>query len=376
MVKNLSFLFVEFGCVWIDVRNVSKHYRVTMDTNKFNAIILHRKDGSLIPFTPCNKGLYHYALQDHESLNNFWSMISTVAGNAQKFTKQQYKNAVLARHVQNIIMQPGSREFMDVSINHIRNCPINKQHIQMAESIFGPNLGSLKGKTTYHAPPHFVGHITPVPHDILATHSNILLTINIMYINRLPFLMAYSCSLRFATVEFLKNCQTPTIRKKLQSVFNLYHHHGFTITKLFANPEFEALRPWFPCLDTCGTNDHITNIECFIRTVKDRSRSTYRMLPFKYIPQIVLIQLVKNVIFWLNSFPAQDGVSTTMSPRCIMTGQEIDYNKHVRLEFGEYVQTHEEQDNTMTDRMLGAICLGPTGSEHGTHWFMCVASGA
>jgi hypothetical protein len=59
-----------------------------------------------------------------------------------------------------------------------------------------------------------------------------------------------------------------------------------------------------------------------------------------------------------------------------MPGQEIDYNKHVRLEFGEYVQTHEEHDNAMTDSTLGAICLGPTGREHGTHWFMCVASGA
>ena len=59
-----------------------------------------------------------------------------------------------------------------------------------------------------------------------------------------------------------------------------------------------------------------------------------------------------------------------------MIGQEIDYNKHVRLEFGEYVQTHEEHDSSMTDRTLGAICLGPTGSERGTHWFMCVASGA
>jgi hypothetical protein len=125
-----------------------------------------------------------------------------------------------------------------------------------------------------------------------------------MYINKLPFLITYSRSLRFATVEFLDNCQTPTIRKKLQSDFNLYHHHGFTITKLFADPEFEALHPWFPCLDTCCTNDHIPDIECFIRTVKDRSRSTYQMLPFKYIPQIVLIQLVKNAIFWLNSFPA------------------------------------------------------------------------
>ena len=59
-----------------------------------------------------------------------------------------------------------------------------------------------------------------------------------------------------------------------------------------------------------------------------------------------------------------------------MTGQEIDYNKHVRLEFGEYVQTHEEHDHAMTDKTVGAICLGPTGSERGTHWFMCVASGA
>jgi hypothetical protein len=59
-----------------------------------------------------------------------------------------------------------------------------------------------------------------------------------------------------------------------------------------------------------------------------------------------------------------------------MTGQEIDYNKHVCLEFGEYVQTHEEHNNAMTDRTLGAICLGLTGNECGTHWFMCVASRA
>jgi hypothetical protein len=59
-----------------------------------------------------------------------------------------------------------------------------------------------------------------------------------------------------------------------------------------------------------------------------------------------------------------------------MTRQEIDYNKHVRLEFREYVQTHEEHDNAMTDRTVCAICLGPTGNECGTHWFMCVASGA
>ena len=54
------------------------------------------------------------------------------------------------------------------------------------------NVYCNAGKTTYHAPPHVVGHITPVPHEILAAHSNIHLTIDIMYINKIPFLITYS----------------------------------------------------------------------------------------------------------------------------------------------------------------------------------------
>jgi hypothetical protein len=360
----------------MSLNNITKHYRVTMDTAKKNAIILHRHDGSQIEFTPCAKGLYKYALQPDETLQDFWSMVTTVASRAQQYTQRQYKEATLARRVQNIIMRPGSREFMDTSIQHLRNCPVTKHHIQTAEDIFGPNLGSLKGKTTYRAPGHVAGHIIPVPPAILGAHQNVTVSVDIMYINKVTFLITYSRSIRFGTVEMLPDRQLPTIRDKIHSVFRLYRHRGFRITTLFGDPEFEPLRAWFPCLNTCGADDHIPDIERFIRTVKDRTRSTYRMLPFKHIPRIVLIHLVKNVVFWLNSFPARDGVSNDMSPRCIMTGKEIDYNKHVRLEFGEYVQTHEEHDNSMIDRTLGAICLGPTGNEHGTHWFMCVASGA
>ena len=58
-----------------------------------------------------------------------------------------------------------------------------------------------------------------------------------------------------------------------------------------------------------------------------------------------------------------------------MTGKELDYNKHVHLEFGEYVQTHKKHDNTMAQRTLGAVCLGPTGNKHGTHWFMNLITG-
>ena len=58
-----------------------------------------------------------------------------------------------------------------------------------------------------------------------------------------------------------------------------------------------------------------------------------------------------------------------------MTGKQLDYNKHVRAEFREYVQTHEEHDSDMYDQTVGAICLEPTGNQQGGHYFMTLATG-
>ena len=40
------------------------------------------------------------------------------------------------------------------------------------------------------------------------------------------------------------------------------------------------------------------------------------------------------------------------------------------------MQTHEEHNNEMMERTLGAICLGPTGNQQGSHWFLSLSTGA
>ena len=100
------------------------------------------------------------------------------------------------------------------------------------------------------------------------------------------------------------------------------------------------------------------------------------MLPFHCIPRIMLIHLVKNVVLWLNAFPAEDGVSSQHSPQFLMTGWELEWNTHVVLEFGSYVQCHEEHSNEMIPQTMGAVCLGPTGNHQGRHWFMSLTSSA
>jgi hypothetical protein len=104
-------------------------------------------------------------------------------------------------------------------------------------------------------------------------------------------------------------------------------------------------------------------------------RATYNTLPFTHMPPRLVIEMTKQAVFWLHSFPRIDGVSDHMSPREIMTGQRLDYARHCRFEYGEYVQTHEQHDSSMTPRTIGALALWPTGNVQGTWYFMSLSTG-
>jgi hypothetical protein len=64
-----------------------------------------------------------------------------------------------------------------------------------------------------------------------------------------------------------------------------------------------------------------------------------------------------------------------MSPREIMAGQRLDYVQQCRFEYGEYVQTHEQHNSSMTPRTIGALALWPTGNPQGTWYFMSLLTG-
>ena len=149
------------------------------------------------------------------------------------------------------------------------------------------------------------------------------------------------------TVEFLPNRQIKTIKERIRTICTLYQRCGFKVDSLHADSESELIRPEFPFINTSDADDHQPDIERAIRTVKDRVRSTYQMLPYKYIPPLIVVHPVRNTIFCLNAFPVDNEWSSKHSPCYIMTGKHLDYNKHVHAEFSEYVQTHKEHDSDM-----------------------------
>ena len=102
-----------------------------------------------------------------------------------------------------------------------------------------------------------------------------------------------------------------------------------------ADPEFEPLRVAFPQLNTCGADEHAPEIKRFIQTVKVRVRSVYHSLPYKYIPRLFLVHLVKAAIFWLNAFSHRDRISDHL-PRYIMTGHTMNFQHHARLQYDQH----------------------------------------
>jgi hypothetical protein len=129
-------------------------------------------------------------------------------------------------------------------------------------------------------------------------------------------------------------------------------------------------------LNVTAENEHVPEVERYICTIKEHTRSTYNTVQFWKMPGMMIVELVHGSNYWLNMFPANDGVSTVQSPHCIMTGQQVDYaGLHCQLEFGEYTQVYESHDNSMLTRTTGAIALHPTGNAQGGYYFMSLSMG-
>ena len=121
-------------------------------------------------------------------------------------------------------------------------------------------------------------------------------------------------------------------------------------------------------LNCASAKEHVPMIERRIRTLKERCRARMSRLPHKKMPAVMIRGMVADSTTWLNAFPPKGGVSKIYSPRMIVGGTKIDFNKHCRIEFGQYAQVTEEPDpsNTMNERTTGAIALGCAGNTQGS----------
>jgi hypothetical protein len=88
-----------------------------------------------------------------------------------------------------------------------------------AEDIFGPNHGSLKGKTIRQPEEQ-------IPISIMKEYRDVTLCLNIMFVNEMPYLVTISRNIQFGTVESIKSRHNTMLLAALKDVKHLYALRG------------------------------------------------------------------------------------------------------------------------------------------------------
>ncbi len=213
------------------------------------------------------------------------TVLNIVAENRLMYTERQYQQAKKARELYHAIGNPSVKDFKNiVKMNATKNCPVTVEDINIAEKIFGPDVSSLKGKTTRSKPKVIVKDYIDVPKEILKPHRSVDLCIDIMYVQRQMFLVTVSKNIKLVIVVHLNNRNEKTLLEALDKSFRVYNHAGFQIKAVFADPEFKFMRDPLIDLDIklniSAAQEHVAEIERMIRTIKERYRSMYSHLPY------------------------------------------------------------------------------------------------
>ena len=90
-------------------------------------------------------------------------------------------------------------------------------------------------------------------------------------------------------------------------------------------------------MNCSSKKEHVTEIERFIRTFKERVRSDRAAVPFKQVYKLIIVHLLASAIFWINAFPPSTpdaGLSDTKYPGKLVLGTVVYYKKFCRLQPG------------------------------------------
>jgi hypothetical protein len=195
--------------------------------------------------------------------------------------------------------------------NLIKDCPVTVQDIQVASKIWGKDIAALKGKTTRSKSTPVARDFVKVPKETMKLHKEVYLTMDIFFVNKIPFFLTLSRKICFTAVNHLSSRSTRQIFEACKEIYLYYLQRGFRITTVSADGEFAPLQayneslPGGPRVNLASANEHAPKIERRIRVVKERCRATRHSLPFLRIPTLLMVNIV-NAVKLLNLFPTVD----------------------------------------------------------------------
>ena len=110
-----------------------------------------------------------------------------------------------------------------------------------------------------------------------------------------------------------------------------YSTRGFHVKTILVDLQFKAIKDrnnLSVITNVCSRDEHIPEIERFIRVIKERARCYYAMLlqiGIDTLPKGMIMQLMRTVVYYINSFVWRKGVSQILPPVTIVEGLKMNF---------------------------------------------------
>ncbi|KAL7523150.1 hypothetical protein ACHAXR_000042 [Thalassiosira sp. AJA248-18] len=115
-----------------------------------------------------------------------------------------------------------------------------------------------------------------------------------MFVSGLPFLITLSRGIRFGTAQYRPRRTAKLLCNALKETINLYKRAGFVVQTCLMDNEFEPLKAMLAdttVINTPAKNEHVAEIERYLRTLKNKCRciwSEMREIGITHLPNAIV----------------------------------------------------------------------------------------
>ena len=105
-----------------------------------------------------------------------------------------------------------------------------------------------------------------IPREILESYKELKFSTDIMFINKLEFLVSISQWLKFTTIEYPSSENKITLVNSINKIVSYYRSNCLHVVTMFVYPEFKFLeeKAVSTTLNKTGMHDHVPEVERMI----------------------------------------------------------------------------------------------------------------
>ena len=208
-----------------------------------------------------------------------------------------------------------------INAKSIANCPVTVADMDRFYRIYSVVEGAIKGKTVRKTPVEVSvdENKTDIPRELAKELEKVTMSLDIFYVDRIPYLTTISRKLLFTTARALQSRDHDAVMSAIMEVISFYKMHKHEVNPILSDNEFGPLKERIRRdagaeLNLSSPKEHVPEEERNIRLIKERLRSMLAGMPYGKIPTNFKRELILTCASMLNVISREASVSDTLSP--------------------------------------------------------------